>query len=80
MSLHLNGLPHPGATGLTPADMAATLGNVNDPNLVGAGLVLSARGNVYGDVRTVDPATVATRRRANRAARRARAQHRKAAR
>lgn len=73
MSLHTNGLPAvPRALGLPTAELRRALANVTDPNMVGAGMVLSTRGNVYGDVRSVDPATVATRRRRNKAARIAR--------
>lgn len=42
------------------------------PSQMGMGMVLEARGNVYGDVRTVDPAVVAKRRAKNKAARAAR--------
>jgi hypothetical protein len=71
MSTHRNGLA-PSQLIMDPGALANALARVNEPNLVGAGMVLSARGNVYGDVRTVDPAVVAKRRARNKAARKAR--------
>lgn len=69
--MHTNGL---GAKGLDMPSGALhnALARVADPNLVGAGMVLSARGNVYGDNGTIDPAVVARRRARNKAARKAR--------
>lgn len=66
-----------GVAGLNPW---STLAAIPHPAQLGMGMILEARGNVYGDVRTVDAATVAHRRRRNRAARTARQIHRKAAR
>ena len=77
MSLHLNGLASPSALGMHPGAFRNAIARVADPAKVGAGMVLAARGNVYGDVRNVDPVKVARARRANKAARRARAQARR---
>lgn len=58
-----------------PADeFRRSIARTADPNRVGMGTILSLKptGSVYGDVRSVDPATVAERRRRNKAARRAR--------
>jgi hypothetical protein len=71
MSTFRNGLDH-GVLIMDPGALSNALARVADPNRVGMGMVLNARGNVYGDVRTVDPATKATRRRRNKAARKAR--------
>ena len=57
---------------MDPGSLGNALARVNDPNRVGMGMVLNARGNVYGDVRNVDPAVKAQRRRRNKAARKAR--------
>lgn len=54
------------------ADDPQALAYIPHPDQLGMGMVLEARGNVYGDVRTVDPAVVAKRRARNKAARRAR--------
>lgn len=53
------------------------LARVEAPNHVGMGMVLNARGNVYGDVGTVPAPVVARRRARNKAARRARRAGRK---
>lgn len=48
------------------------LARVADPNKIGMGMVLNARGNVYGDNGAVPAHVKATRRRRNKAARKAR--------
>lgn len=65
---------------LPGAEFRRAIARTADPNKVGMGTVLNLRGNVYGDERNVDPAVVADRRRRNKAARKARRAHRKAAR
>lgn len=72
MSLHLNGLSGPSSLGMHPGAFRNALRNVADPNMVGAGMVLAARGNVYGDTSSVAPAEKSRRRAANRRARAAR--------
>lgn len=85
---HTNGLARPDALlgGMTAAaSLAAHRRHVDGyaaraaanpdtahPSAMGYAMVLEARGNVYGDVRTVDPVTVARRRAKNKAARAAR--------
>jgi hypothetical protein len=58
-------------------DYAAAGEDVPHPSLMGYGMVLNARGNVYGDTGRVPAATVARRRARNKAARRARRAGRK---
>lgn len=72
MSLHLNGLSSPAGVGMDPGAFRNALRRVADPNMVGAGMVLSARGNVYGDTGRVSAAVKDRRRAANRRARAAR--------
>lgn len=88
MSLHTNGLTRTSAilgsmsaeeshraftAHLTrTAERAAAGEDAAHPSAMGYGMVLNARGNVYGDTGRVAPATVARRRAANKAARKAR--------
>lgn len=51
--------------------------DVAHPSQMGYGMVLEARGNVYGDAGRVPAATVAKRRAKNKAARQARAKARR---
>ena len=67
-----NGLNPRIGIGMHGGALRHALRRVADPNLVGAGMLLEARGNVYGDVSTVPAATVAKRRARNKAARAAR--------
>lgn len=67
--MHTNGLGHK-TIGMHPGAFRNALRNVPQPNMVGAGMVLSARGGVYEG--TVPAAIVAKRRARNKAARIAR--------
>lgn len=56
----------------TDARNASGDSGATHPDMMGYGMVLAARGNVYGDVRNVPYATVQRRRARNKAARKAR--------
>ena len=64
----VNGLGHK-TIGMHPGAFRNAIRNAPQPNMVGAGMVLNARGNEVG---APPPATVAKRRARNKAARKAR--------
>lgn len=72
--MHTNGLNSRGI-GMPGPEFRRNIANLAEPTMVGAGMVLEARGNVYAG--TVPAATVAARRARNRRARAARRINRK---
>lgn len=76
--MHTNGLGSK-TLNISAGALRNALSRVADPNKIGMGMVLNARGNVYGDEGTVPAGEKQARRRRNKAARQARAMHRRVA-